>query len=115
MTTFRLTFLFPLTTAASSKRATTNANSALREFPEDVRTLFKDIPLLGTNNLTFSDLTSKGVFDDEPSAVAAAAAEHLTSTSCQVDWDKCGSSMSYPNSSRVLELHNTATCYASLS
>lgn len=103
LTSFKLTFLFPVTTAASSKEATTNPTSALRGFPEDVRTLFKDIPLLGTNNLTFSDLASKGVFDDEPSAVAAAA-QHFTSTSCQADWDKCGSGMSYPYSSQVLEL-----------
>jgi len=103
-----------VTTAVSSKEVTANATNAPMGLPEDVRTLFKDIPLLGTNNLTFSDLASKGVFDDEPSAVAAAA-QHFTSTSCQADWDKCGSGMSYPYSSRVLELHNTTTCYASLS
>ncbi|XP_066318018.1 uncharacterized protein [Miscanthus floridulus] len=83
----------------SSKEVTANATNAPMGLPEDVRTLFKDIPLLGTNNLTFSDLASKGVFDDEPSAVAAAA-QHFTSTSCQADWDKCGSGMSYPYSSR---------------
>ncbi|AQK68969.1 hypothetical protein ZEAMMB73_Zm00001d015457 [Zea mays] len=83
---------------ASSKEAATNASSARREFPEGFRTLFKDNPLLGTNNLTFSDLVSKGLFDDEPSV--AAAAEHFTSTSCQADWDKRGSGMSYPYSSQ---------------
>jgi hypothetical protein len=106
LTSFKLIFLFLMTTAASSKEAATNASSARREFPEDFRTLFKDNPLLGTNNLTFSDLVSKGLFDDEPS-VAAAAAEHFTSTSCQADWDKRGSGMSYPYSSQVLKLHNT--------
>lgn len=113
MTSFKLIFLFLMTTAASSKEAATNASSARREFPEGFRTLFKDNPLLGTNNLTFSDLVSKGLFDDEPSV--AAAAEHFTSTSCQADWDKRGSGMSYPYSSQVLKLHNTTTCYASLS
>ncbi|KAG0531968.1 hypothetical protein BDA96_04G067600 [Sorghum bicolor] len=82
-----------------SKDATANATNAPIGLPEDVRALFKDIPLLGTNNLTFSDLASMGMLDDEPSAVAAGA-QHFTSTSCQADWDKCGSGMSYPYSSR---------------
>lgn len=113
LTSFRLTSLFLVTTAVPSKEYTANATNAPRGLSEDhVRTLFKDIPLLGTNNLTFSDLASKGVFDDEPFAVAAAA-QHFTSTSCQADWDKCGSGMA-PNSSQVLELHNTIS-YASLS
>lgn len=106
MTSFKLASLILVIIAVPSKDATANATNAPIGLPEDVRALFKDIPLLGTNNLTFSDLASMGMLDDEPSAVAAGA-QHFTSTSCQADWDKCGSGMSYPYSSRVLELHNT--------
>uniref|UniRef100_A0A0A9GTQ7 Uncharacterized protein n=1 Tax=Arundo donax TaxID=35708 RepID=A0A0A9GTQ7_ARUDO len=93
--------------AASFDDPSTTDTSALRGFPEE----FINIPLLGTDNLTFSNMASKGetandttVFHDKPSALSV---QHLASTSCQADCDKRGSFMSYPSSNPVLELHNT--------
>uniref|UniRef100_A0A0A9HPQ4 Uncharacterized protein n=1 Tax=Arundo donax TaxID=35708 RepID=A0A0A9HPQ4_ARUDO len=82
--------------AASFDSPSTNDTSALRGFPKE----FTNIPLLGTENLTFSDMASKAetssdtaMFHDKPCAIPV---QQLVSTSCQADWDKRDSTMSYP-------------------
>uniref|UniRef100_A0A0A9GJL1 Uncharacterized protein n=1 Tax=Arundo donax TaxID=35708 RepID=A0A0A9GJL1_ARUDO len=83
--------------SASFDNPSTNDTSALSGFPEE----FTNVPLLGTDNLTFSNMASKRgetandttMFHDKPSAVTV---QNLASTSCQADWDKRVSDMWHP-------------------
>ncbi|KAL5213207.1 hypothetical protein ABZP36_024054 [Zizania latifolia] len=67
---------------ASFEGATTKDLSAFREIPQDTKKLFKDIPLLGTDNLTFSDIVS---YDDTANDIAALHGKLRASN--QADWD----------------------------
>ncbi|KAL5208857.1 hypothetical protein ABZP36_033292 [Zizania latifolia] len=85
---------------ASFEEATTKDLYSFREIPEDTKKLFKDIPLLGTDNLTFSDIVS---YDDTANDIVplhgklpAATAQ----TSYQADWDNRNTTMFYPYSNQ---------------
>ncbi|KAG8044195.1 hypothetical protein GUJ93_ZPchr0228g22251 [Zizania palustris] len=87
---------------ASFDEATTKDLYAFRDIPEDTDKLFKDTPLLGTDNLTFSDIVS---YDDTANDIAALHGKlpaATAQTSCQSDWDNRGTTMFYPYSNQDL-------------
>ncbi|KAL6888428.1 hypothetical protein ACP4OV_009454 [Aristida adscensionis] len=93
--------------AGSFENCTTVGRNASRGIPEDDIMLLSNIPLLGTENLTFSDIASKGETSDGAAWFqdkrSASTQPPLVSTSYQADWDNHGPTMfhPYPNGDRV--------------
>ncbi|XP_062221271.1 uncharacterized protein LOC133920688 isoform X2 [Phragmites australis] len=91
--------------ADSFQNSTTIDRNASRGIPEDDRTFFADVPLLGTDNLTFSNIVSNGEtaddtagFQDKPSALTA---QPFASTSYRADRNNRDSTIFHPYSNQV--------------
>ncbi|XP_015688400.1 uncharacterized protein LOC102700499 isoform X3 [Oryza brachyantha] len=91
---------------ASFEEATTKEPNAFRGIPEDTKKWFKDIPLLGTDNLTFSNIVS---YDDTDNHIVAfhdklptITSQTFASTSCEADRDNHCATMLYPYSNQDL-------------
>lgn len=97
---------------ASFEEATTKYPNAFRGIPEDTKKLFKDIPLLGTDNLIFSNIVSYDDTDNDISALRgkrpAVTARTFASATSEANRDNRCPTMLYPYSDRVLGLYNTS-------
>ncbi|KAF2943387.1 uncharacterized protein [Oryza sativa Japonica Group] len=91
---------------ASFEEATTKYPNAFRGIPEDTKKLFKDIPLLGTDNLIFSNIVSYDDTDNDISALRgkrpAVTARTFASATSEANRDNRCPTMLYPYSDRDL-------------
>uniref|UniRef100_A0A0E0G2F1 Uncharacterized protein n=1 Tax=Oryza nivara TaxID=4536 RepID=A0A0E0G2F1_ORYNI len=90
--------------SASFEEATTKYPNAFRGIPEDTKKLFKDIPLLGTDNLIFSNIVSYDDTDNDISALRgkrpAVTARTFASATSEANRDNRCPTMLYPYSDR---------------
>uniref|UniRef100_A0A0E0CGJ8 Uncharacterized protein n=1 Tax=Oryza meridionalis TaxID=40149 RepID=A0A0E0CGJ8_9ORYZ len=90
----------------SASEATTKDPNAFRGIPEDTKKQFKDIPLLGTDNLIFSNIVSYDDTDNDISALRgkrpAVTARTFAPATSEANRDNRCATMLYPYSDRDL-------------